>query len=289
MIIDWFTILAQSLNFLILVWLMKHFLYKPILDAIDARETKIAETIAEAAKKKVDAEKEGGEFKRKNEEFNQQREALLNKAIGEAETERERLLELARADAKALSLKQKEALKNEKLNLDQTIIHRTQQEVFAITRKVLTDLSGITLEERMIDVFIQKLQGISEGEKKEMTIASNDSTPIILRTTFELSQVLQSSLESAIKSKFGNKIQIQFETSKDLISGIELNTNGIKLAWSIEDYLKSLEKRLDEIIKTKEVQISEVKAPTESEIKIKPGKPEKSRKPAVDISETRSP
>ena len=38
MLIDWFTICAQALNFLILVWLMKRFLYKPILHAIDERE-----------------------------------------------------------------------------------------------------------------------------------------------------------------------------------------------------------------------------------------------------------
>ena len=38
MLIDWFTVGAQALNFVILVWLLKHFLYKPILNAIDVRE-----------------------------------------------------------------------------------------------------------------------------------------------------------------------------------------------------------------------------------------------------------
>jgi len=38
MLIDWFTVVAQVINFLILVWLMKRFLYKPILNAIAARE-----------------------------------------------------------------------------------------------------------------------------------------------------------------------------------------------------------------------------------------------------------
>ena len=39
MLIDWFTVGAQALNFIILVWLLKRFLYKPILDAIDARRS----------------------------------------------------------------------------------------------------------------------------------------------------------------------------------------------------------------------------------------------------------
>ena len=38
--INWFTVIAQLVNFLILVWLMKRFLYKPILNAIDEREKK---------------------------------------------------------------------------------------------------------------------------------------------------------------------------------------------------------------------------------------------------------
>ncbi len=52
MLIDWFTVGAQALNFVILVWLMKRFLYKPILDAIDAREKRIATELADAGRKK---------------------------------------------------------------------------------------------------------------------------------------------------------------------------------------------------------------------------------------------
>ena len=36
--INRFTVFAQAINFLILVWLLKRFLYKPILHAIDERE-----------------------------------------------------------------------------------------------------------------------------------------------------------------------------------------------------------------------------------------------------------
>ena len=57
MLIDWFTVLAQLVNFLILVWLLKRFLYRPILDAIDAREKRIAAELADADAKKDDAEK----------------------------------------------------------------------------------------------------------------------------------------------------------------------------------------------------------------------------------------
>src|SRR5665811_2064793 len=110
MLIDWFTVGAQALNFLILVWLMKRFLYKPILHAIDEREKRVATELANADKKKADAQKEGEEFKRKNEEFDQQRAALLSKATNEADAERRRLLDEARKAAVALSSQRQKKL-----------------------------------------------------------------------------------------------------------------------------------------------------------------------------------
>ena len=63
MLIDWFTVGAQALNFLILVWLLKRFLYKPILDAIDAREERIDAELAAAALKEAEAKKKRDEFR----------------------------------------------------------------------------------------------------------------------------------------------------------------------------------------------------------------------------------
>src|ERR1035437_775893 len=85
MLIDWFTVGAQAINFIILVWLLKRFLYKPILDAVDAREKRVATELADADAKKAEAKKERDEFQHKNEKFDQQRAALLSKATEEAQ------------------------------------------------------------------------------------------------------------------------------------------------------------------------------------------------------------
>jgi F-type H+-transporting ATPase subunit b len=82
MLIDWFTVVAQIINFLILVWLLKRFLYKPILNAIDAREKKIAKELADADAKKAEALKEREEFQHKNEELDQQRKMRTKNAVG---------------------------------------------------------------------------------------------------------------------------------------------------------------------------------------------------------------
>src|SRR5208282_2974056 len=99
MLIDWFTVGAQALNFLILVWLMRRFLYKPVLHAIDEREKRIAAELADAAAKKAEAAKERDEFQHKQAEFDQQRAALLKQATDEAAVERHRLLDVARQAA----------------------------------------------------------------------------------------------------------------------------------------------------------------------------------------------
>src|ERR1700723_2023303 len=101
MLIDWFTVGAQALNFLILVWLLKYFLYKPILNAIAASEKLIAKELADAAAKKNEFQKERDEFQKKNAEFDQQRAALFTKASDEAKAERGRLLDEVRKAADA--------------------------------------------------------------------------------------------------------------------------------------------------------------------------------------------
>jgi len=273
MIIDWFTIFAQALNFLILVWLMKRFLYKPILHAIDAREKRITTELANADKKKADAQKESDEFKRKNKEFEQQRAALLSKATDEVQAERERLLGEAREAAVALSLKRQETLRNEEYTLHQAIRNRTQQEVFAIARKALADLAGINLEERMTEVFTRRLQEMNNEAKESLVEAQRKSSdPVLVRSAFDMSAEQHTTIQNAINKIFSAEIQVRFETAPDLISGIELTTNGQKVAWSIADYLASLEKVVDELLKEKD----------KSEAKVGPGsKAKEESKPEV--------
>ena len=138
MLIDWFTVGAQTLNFLILVWLLKRFLYKPILDAIDGREKSIAKKLADANERRTEALKERDEFQKKNAAFDQQRAVLLSQATADVKAERQRLLDAARLSADALRTKRQEALKSEEQSLYEEIARRTREEVFAITRKALT-------------------------------------------------------------------------------------------------------------------------------------------------------
>jgi len=253
MLLDWFTIVAQALNFLILVWLMKRFLYKPILHAIDAREKRIAAELANADKKKADAQKEIDEFKHKNNEFEQQRAALLSKATAEAQAERRRLLGEARQAADALSAKRQETLKEEAHHLNQAISRRAQQEVFAIARKALTDLATTSLEERLAEVFTRRLRELHGRAKETLAEAlKTASDPALVRSAFDLPAEQRAAIQNALNETFLAEIHVRFESAPPLVAGIELTTNGKKVAWSIADYLASLEKGVDELLKEKD-------------------------------------
>ncbi len=269
MLIDWFTVGAQAINFLILVWLMKRFLFKPIRDAIDAREKRIAAALADAAAKEAEAQKERDEFQHKNEVFDAQRATLLAKAASEAQEERKRLLVAAREAADALSARRAETLKNDARNLNQTIAHRAQQEVFAIARKTLADLATAGLEERMGEVFTRRLREMDGDAKADLGHAlETASEPAIVRSAFALPDEQRGAIQNALNETFSAEVRIRFETAPDLVSGIELATNGQKLSWSIADYLASLERGVGELLKVQNEQQS--KPASEPEGKAEP-------------------
>ncbi len=249
MLIDWFTVGAQVLNFLILVWLLKHFLYKPILNALDAREKRIAAELADAATKQNEAERERGEFQEKNDEFDRQRDELLRRAREEADAERTRLLDEARQAATDLRRKQQDTLTREQENLHDEIARRTQGEVFAIAHKALADLAGTSLEERISEVFTRRVREL-DGETREgfaKALASRSATAIV-RSAFELPVKQQGAIRDAIRDTFSADIEARFETAPEVISGIELTVNGHKVAWSIADYLASLEESVGDLM-----------------------------------------
>lgn len=253
MLIDWFTIGAQGLNFLILVWLMKRFLYKPILHAIAVREQRIATELSDAEATKAVARKERDEFAHKNAQFDQQRADLLRQATDEATAERRRLLDEARQAADALRTRRQDTLRNDAQTLNQAIRRRTQQEVFAIARKALTDLATTSLEERLGEVFTRRLRELDEQTKAGLAEALKTmSEPALVRSAFSLPVEQRAVIQHALNETFSADIPVQFETAPDLISGIELTTNGQKVAWSIADYLASLEKGVDELLQEKD-------------------------------------
>ena len=249
MLIDWFTVGAQIVNFLILVWLLKHFLYKPILDAIDAREKRIAAELADADGKKAEAEKERTDLEDKNKAFDQRRSALLGKAADEAKAERERLIDQAKKDAENLRANQADALRRDQIRLASEITLLAEKEVFAIARKALTDLATVSLEERVGEIFTRRLRELDPKAKELLGAALNNSSqPTVVRSAFDLPADQRAAIQNALNETFSAVVRIKFEDSQDVICGIELTANGQKVAWSISSYLAWLSKKVSDLV-----------------------------------------
>jgi F-type H+-transporting ATPase subunit b len=252
MLIDWFTVGAQALNFLILVWLMKRFLYQPVLGAIDAREKLIAAELAEAAAKKAEAQEDRDELARKSAELDRRRGALLSQAAEDAAAEGRRLLDAARKAADALSAERQESLRNDAQALGQAVIRMTQDEVFAIARQALGELATTSLEERLGDVFIRRVRAMSGRAKDDLAKALlTAAEPALVRSAFELPAEQRAAIQSAINETFAAAIPLRFDTAPDLISGIELTTNGQRVGWSLADYLAALAKDVGALLQEK--------------------------------------
>lgn len=248
--INWFTVIAQVINFLILVWLLKRFLYKPILHAVNDRENKITDQLKDADAKKSAAQKEQEDFTRKNEDFDRQKKRLMDTAVADANTEKERLINIANAEANGLRTKMEKTSREKKENEQRETAQKTQKQVFALTRKALADIASIGLEAQSAHTFIQHLKTSNDEEKKQF-IDAFKSHDILVRSAFELPEKQQHEINEAVNDLLNTKTKLQFNTAPEILGGIELSTNGYKLAWSFSEYLHALEKNISATLKEK--------------------------------------
>ena len=243
--INWFTFIAQIINFLVLMWLLKRFLYKPILSAIDERETKIKNQLLDAEFQKKEAVKERDEFRVKNETFSSEKDELMKKAVAEAKTEEEKLKEQARVEAKALKDKLEKAFTQDQATKNNTMAKRIRSEVLDMTRKTLTDLSSASLEKQTLEVFLKKMHTLRGDEKVAFSEALKGGEEVLIQSAFSLSDSEQTSLKQAVKEMFNTENTYEFKVQPELINGVEILTNGYKLSWTISDYLKSFEEDME--------------------------------------------
>ncbi|MBU1359326.1 MAG: F0F1 ATP synthase subunit delta [Gammaproteobacteria bacterium] len=249
MLIDWFTVGAQALNFVVLVWLMKRFLYGPVLGAIAAREKRIADQIADASAKDAQAGAERESFERRNADLDDRRDALMAQAVTDAKDRAAELIDDARKAADALVIARQQALDAQAIKLSRDIGIRARHEVFAVARRALSDLGTVNLESCIADVFVRRLRGLPESAKATLAAAIGSSEdPARVRSAFDLTDDQRECIRNALNEFFMADVPVRFEVGADLIGGIELRVGGQELAWSISTYLTSLEQAVAELM-----------------------------------------
>jgi F-type H+-transporting ATPase subunit b len=237
MLIDPFTTVAQIVNFLILVALLKKFFYQPIIQAMEQREKTISLRLQEAEAQILLAQQETERYHQQQEQLQQKQEELLQEAQQEAQTYKEVLLDQVQAEVNQKQAQWYEALQQNQELLLTEFRQQASQQLMLIARRTLADLGNANLEEQIITTFINRLQNL-----ESLSLGEDPQEKIVIRSSFALTLENQNRLREVLESLSAQKLKnISFEVTPETLCGIELRTQGYKMAWNLGQYLDELE------------------------------------------------
>lgn len=239
--IDWFVFFSQIVNFLILMFLLKKFLFGRIIKAMDTREAKIGAVFMEAEQSRQEAQTALDSHAKRLRDLEAGYEQMLDKNRRDAEAYQEKLLEKAREEVDFLKARWMEALRSERANFLQELRRLAGHQVYAVSRRVLKDLADLDLEERIVEVLMERIEALDEQERKKFQGSIEGGGAIVISCAFEIPPATQNKLSGVLQRFFPGTVEIAYERSDDVLSGCELRSNGHKIAWSVKDYLDSLE------------------------------------------------
>jgi F-type H+-transporting ATPase subunit b len=244
MLIDWFTVVAQIINFLILLGLLHRFLYRPILKTIDKRQDQMAARWHAAEEEKAAAKAEAQKHQAAQRELDEHRDRLLADAITKADDIYHEELRQLRDDIAQKRREWQVALENEQQAILADLQQQFGQKMVDIVRRVLQDLANTNLEQQTIQTFQHKLQHLDDETRRAMANAFAHH-PVTVQTGLDLPQPIRDALRQAlVEANVLNGQAVQFDIAPDLIFGIRLQNEAYELAWSAEDYLQDLEQTL---------------------------------------------
>lgn len=246
MLFDWFTVAAQIFNFLVLVALLKHFLYDRVLAAMKEREKRVQERLEAADRKQKEADAEAEDYRRQQAELERRRKALLDEARQEADDRREKMVAEAREEVDQRRQSWEDALAAEKEEFLRELRRRVAAEVYAACRKAMKDLADADLEQRVVDVFLERLADSDTKVRDTLRRAAADGR-MAVRSSFELSGKGRQRVTERLQRMVSEDVGVDYETDPDLLLGIEVEGQGRRVAWHVRDYFDTLHERAAEL------------------------------------------
>jgi F-type H+-transporting ATPase subunit b len=237
---DPFTIIAQIVNFAILAFALKHFLYDRVIRAMDEREASIALRLAEADERKAAAAEEAESFRRRRRELDDRDAELLEEARATAERRRLRLLEEARNAVDDERRRWERALRAERDELHEELRRRAAREVVEVSRRALADLAGADLEHQALDRALDRLAADDEV-RDELLGGADRADTVTVRTAFVLAEDDRARVTDRLRDiGRGEEWRVRFEHVPDLVLGVEFQRGGTAVGWHADDYLRRL-------------------------------------------------
>lgn len=259
--IDWFTFFAQIVNFLILVLLLRHFLYGPVTRAMDARESMIADRFHEAEDRERLADEEIERYRAKRDDLAEAETQILADAETEAEARRRTMISEARAEVETMMSRWYEDVEHERETLMHEIRERLGIMVVKLADQVLTDVADGSLERQASAHFVERLQNLPPGERhalvesggrfdQDVIVCSASRLPYAERQQIieTLGQLIDDDTRANgdhPQPEYPNEIGVRFEETPDLLCGVELRVRDRRVAWSVRDYLDELDEEIE--------------------------------------------
>lgn len=263
MFIDWFTVGAQIVNFLILVYLLKRFLYQPIVKHMNEREEKIASRLQEASDQRAKAQQQIDEFRRKQEEIEQQSAAKMEQAEEEAQKRRQELIEQARNQAADKRQSWLQSLDKEKADFARSLKKRTSQKILRFVQRTLQDLGDESLNNRLATVLLERMQDLDQDLRDRLSRAARQGE-ITVRSTFELEAGMKRKLTTALHKLCDKDAEVTYQVDQEQPLGIEVSAGSVRVSWSIAGYLDELEAQVLPLFDEKSRQYTDKSNKTET-------------------------
>ncbi|MEQ8999380.1 MAG: hypothetical protein RID53_23020 [Coleofasciculus sp. B1-GNL1-01] len=243
--IDWFTLIAQIINFIILVFLLWRFLYKPITKTMGERRKRIERQWKEAQQQQEEAQAEAESYRQKQQDLEKRREELLNEAKENAKAEQEKLINQARQEVDKKQAEWHESIERQQESFLENLRQRVQEVTHKTTRRALQDLADTELEQQAIAVFIERLKHLEDEEREAFKQSIHDSDQdVVINSAFEMPEESQQKIRDTLhQENILNGKDVKFSTSSDLICGVEMRSKNHQIAWTLADYLESLEEQ----------------------------------------------
>jgi F-type H+-transporting ATPase subunit b len=251
-LIDWFTVGAQIVNFLILVALLKHFLYGRIVQAMETRECTIATRLEDAATQRAEAQRDAEHCRQQRALLEATRDEFLAHAKKEAEERRIELEQQAREEVDHIRYRWHEALRQEQDVFLQELRERVATQVCAIARRALSDLANVELEQQVVEVFLTHVENLDEkrGSAFSDAIVENGNA-LVVQSAFELPDRTRRKLGHALRERFAQEAEIRFIVAPKLGCGVVVEAHGQKIEWGIDPYIDMLQHHISTVMTEK--------------------------------------
>lgn len=238
--INLFEIVAQIINFFILLFILQKLLYKPVINVMEERQERIQKSQIEADEKMGKARGLIDDYDKKIADIEQEKREILDDARKTAQAKKESLLKDYRKEAENKRTAYLKEIEDEKESFIKNLRKKLGESSVKIASGILATISSKELEEEVFVTFVEKLQAVKESIPDASVL--RDEKHLNLYSSKELSQEEKQTIESTLKSQLENLKEINYQVDDQLILGYELSLETYTVHSNIKNYLEVIEK-----------------------------------------------